>query len=148
LDEEVVAKTETARERFHEAIRRAIAIGVSIAAGTDAGTSLNPIGRVVDELAEYVQLGMQIEDALLAGTVTAGRLLGIEAGVIAEGRPADLLVVRNDPRSSLEPLRHPIAVIANGRKIDLPWARATVRSLPSLGPIFSGLGDPMSSTFA
>lgn len=148
LDEDVVAKTEAARERFHEAIRRAIAIGVGIAAGTDAGTSLNPIGRVVDEMAEYVQLGMQSEEALLAGTVTAGRLLGIEAGVIAEGRPADLLVVRDDPRSNLEALRQPAAVIANGRNIDLSWARATVRSLPNLGPIFGGLDEPTSSTVA
>ena len=137
IDEAVVRKTEAVREQFTEAIRTAIRSGVTIVAGTDAGTALNPIGRVVDEITEYVRLGMPTLDALASATTRAGKLLGNGAGVIQEGAPADLLALRGDPRRDLAWLRKPSWTAARGRLVSSDWVEATIASLPPLGPVFS-----------
>ena len=139
VDEDVVAKVEATREGFHEAVRTALAVGVEIAAGTDAGTSLNPIGRVVDEIEQYRDLGMTDLDALLAATVRAGRLLGRETGAIKEGWAADLLIVESDPRADIQTLRRPREVIARGRRVPLAELREVLAGLPELGPVYGGL---------
>lgn len=140
VDDAVVEKTEAAREKFHHAIKTAISSGVSIVAGTDAGTALNPVGRVVDEVLEYVQLGMESEAALASATVSAGKLLGTGAGVIQEGAPADLIALRGDPRTNLSLLHHPVWTVARGTVVSPDWARATIDSLPPLGPLPDHLG--------
>jgi imidazolonepropionase-like amidohydrolase len=130
LDPDVVPKTEAARRIFFERIQRAIRAGVRLAAGTDAGTALNPIGRVVNEIQEYHRLGADILTALRAATVVAGTLIGEGVGVIREGAVADLIVTTDDPREDLSALRSLRAVIARGRPVDLAWLRQTVSALP------------------
>lgn len=136
VDPDVVAKTEAAREVFHESIRTAIAHDVAMVAGTDAGTSLNPIGRVVDEIVEYVELGMPIRDALLAATVHAGRLLGCPAGSLEPGATADILIVDDNPLADLETLRTAHALIAGGGEVPIAELRTTLAGLPAFGPVF------------
>lgn len=131
IPEDTVVKSLRARETFQQNTGHAIAAGVTIAAGTDAGTALNPIGGLLDELLLYVRRGMSAAQALRSATVTAGRLVGeagepAGTGTIEVGARADLVVVPADPRADLEVLRRPAAVIAGGRPVDLHWAEQTL----------------------
>jgi imidazolonepropionase-like amidohydrolase len=131
IDHEVVSKSEAARETFHRNVGRAIRAGVTVGAGTDAGTALNPVGLLVDELGHYLRLGMTETDALRSATVVGGSLIGPEVGRISEGWHADLLVVRRDPRQDLRALRRPELVIARGTLVDPAWARGVIAALGS-----------------
>jgi imidazolonepropionase-like amidohydrolase len=131
LDPAVVAKVDAGRARYESSIRQAIAGGVPIAAGTDAGTALNGHGRLVDELERYVGLGMASADALRAATSRAGQLIDARVGAIAPGWAADLLVVEGDPREDLGALRNLRHVVVRGRPLALDWVRATLSQLAS-----------------
>jgi imidazolonepropionase-like amidohydrolase len=120
-----VRKSLEARERYRASTQRAIESGVTIAAGTDAGTALNPIGDLHDELDMYCERGMTALDAVRAATVNAGRLLGTGVGVVEVGRPADLLVVADDPREDVTALRTLSRVISRGRLISQTWLADT-----------------------
>jgi imidazolonepropionase-like amidohydrolase len=123
---ETVRKSLQARQTYVESTSRAISAGVRIAAGTDAGTALNPIGGLVDELEMYCAGGMSWLEAVAAATVNAGALVGGGLGVIATGRPADVIVVDADPGEALTTLREPRHVIKGGSLVDLPWVRQTI----------------------
>jgi imidazolonepropionase-like amidohydrolase len=129
IDAEVVAKSEAARAPYRATIGRAMAAGVRIVAGTDAGTALNPIGLLAEELALYHRLGMTTTDAIRSATVAGGRLLGGGVGIVAEGAPADLAIFDRDPREDLDVLRRPRLVISRGVPIDVDWARRTIAAL-------------------
>jgi imidazolonepropionase-like amidohydrolase len=131
VDEEVVAKSEAARETFHHNVGRSIRGGVTVGAGTDAGTALNPIGLLIDEIVHYVRLGMTETEALRSATVVGGSLIGPEVGQIGEGWHADLVVVGPDPRQDLQALRRPELVIARGTVVDPAWARGVIAALGS-----------------
>jgi imidazolonepropionase-like amidohydrolase len=126
-----VEKSLKARETYRANTAKAIAAGVQIAAGTDAGTAFNPIGGLLDELIMYVERGMSTTEALRAATVTAGPLVrraGEDAptGVLAVGARADLLIAERDPRADLEVLRRPSGVVLGGRPVDLGWVERTL----------------------
>jgi imidazolonepropionase-like amidohydrolase len=126
-----VEKSLKARETYRANTAKAIAAGVRIAAGTDAGTAFNPIGGLLDELIMYVERGMSTTEALRAATVTAGTLVrraGEDApvGVLAVGARADLLVTERDPRDGLEVLRRPVRVVVGGQPVDLGWVEHTL----------------------
>ncbi|MCW2636481.1 MAG: amidohydrolase family protein [Blastococcus sp.] len=141
-----VEKSLRARPLYRDSTRRAIAAGVTIAAGTDAGTALNPIGGLVDELELYVALGMTPSDAVRSATVTAGRAIGGELGVLAPDRPADLVVVDENPTENLTVLRRPRHVISAGRLIDLDWSRRTVAEMREVVTGSAGTGTGGSRT--
>ena len=131
VDDEVVAKSEAARETFLRNVGRAIRGGVRVGAGTDAGTALNPIGLLADEIAHYARLGLSTTDALRSATVVGGSLIGPELGRVAEGWHADLVVFRRDPREDLRILRRPDLVVTRGRLVDPAWARRVALALGS-----------------
>jgi imidazolonepropionase-like amidohydrolase len=113
----VVEKSQAVTARHVESFQLAMRIGVPIAAGTDAGTPLNPHGSIVGELALMVKAGMAPLDALRAATATAAHLLGLqhETGRVAPGLAADLLAVEGEPAERLEALDAVRLVIARGR---------------------------------
>jgi len=82
-----------------ESFRRALAAGVPIALGTDAGgfdwAKLNQ----AEEFKRYVDRGMTPWQALRSATVTAAALLGKESelGTLAPGAYADLVGMKDDP---------------------------------------------------
>ena len=114
------------RGRYYDNVARALAAGVRVATGTDAGSELNPHGRVVDEMELLARLGLSHLDALRAATVTAGSLIGPDVGWLGVGAAADIIVVDGDPRDDLGALRSPRAVIAGGALVDLEGMRASV----------------------
>lgn len=64
-----------------------------ISTDTPTGTGVVPLG-MVHLMAELVSLGgLTVEQAVAAATGSVGRVYGLDAGVLAVGRPADLLVV-------------------------------------------------------
>jgi imidazolonepropionase-like amidohydrolase len=119
IPEFMVRKSDVVRGRHRESFQVAHRAGVAIAAGTDAGTPLNPHGSLVRELELMVKAGMTPLDAVSAATSVAARVLGLEAetGRIAPGLFADLLAVEGDPAERIQALDQVRFVLAQGRSI-------------------------------
>jgi imidazolonepropionase-like amidohydrolase len=114
-----VRKSLAVRDRHAESFRMALRMGVTIAAGTDAGTPLNPHGSMVPELELMVKAGLAPLAAIQAATSTAARVLGLEheTGRVAPGLAADLLAVAGNPAERIQALDDVRLVIAQGRTI-------------------------------
>jgi imidazolonepropionase-like amidohydrolase len=97
-----------------ERIGAAYEAGIPIYAGTDAG-GIVAHGRLVDEIAALVRAGLPTEYAIGGASWRAREYLG-RAG-LAEGDPADLLVLAEDPRKNLDTLREPLRVVLRGRVV-------------------------------
>ena len=107
-----------ATEIYHQAgdnIRKAYRAGVKIAGGSDAGTPYNRHENYAYEV-ELMStvLGMTPQQALTAATATAAELLGVDAGVIEAGHPADLLLLDRDAGEDVRALRSPRTVVKAG----------------------------------
>ncbi|HZO95504.1 MAG TPA: amidohydrolase family protein [Candidatus Baltobacteraceae bacterium] len=112
----VVRKATELYERAGDNIRRAWRAGVTVAGGSDAGTPYNQHERYWYEIELMcTMLGMTPQQAIGAATSTAAALLRSDAGVLAEGRPADLLLLDRDAGEDVRALREPRAVIKAGR---------------------------------
>ncbi len=89
-------KAETVIPYAHESLRKAVAAGVKIAFGTDAG--VYPHGENAKEFAYYVKAGMTPLAALQSATTVAAEVLGkTDRGAVAPGKFADLIAVPGDP---------------------------------------------------
>jgi imidazolonepropionase-like amidohydrolase len=92
----ILAKRRSIASVAKESLRRAIAAGVKIALGTDAGVL--PHGQNGREVAALVDRGMTPAAALRAGTLGSAELLGVsDRGVITAGKLADLIAVEGNP---------------------------------------------------
>ena len=116
IPEFAVRKSEAVRGRHVESFQLAMMLGVPIAAGTDAGTPLNPHGSIVPELALMVKAGMSPLEVIRSATSIAARVLGLEdeTGRIAPGLAADLIAVGGNPGERIEALDDLRLVVANG----------------------------------
>jgi hypothetical protein len=85
--------------------------GGRIVAGTDQPEAM----YLHSELLAYVAFGMTPYDALRAATVTPAEFLGLDAGVIAPGKLADIVLVEGDPLENIANAHKVKRVIANGR---------------------------------
>jgi len=111
----VVRKATELYQRAGTNIARAWRSGVRIAGGSDAGTPYNYHQNYAYEVELMVtMLGMTPLQALGAATASAGSLLGVEAGVLAVGRPADLLLLERDASADVRALRDPRVVVKAG----------------------------------
>lgn len=117
IPEYAVRKSNAVADRHLEGFRMALRAGVTIAAGTDAGTPLNPHGTLVPELALMVKGGMAPAAVVHSATAAAARVLGLEheTGRIAPGLAADLLAVDGNPAERIEALDEVGFVMAQGR---------------------------------
>ena len=116
LPEYVPRKARELLARQRESFATALELGVRIALGTDAGGIER--GRNADELAYMVEAGMTPMQAIVAGTSMAARCMGLgdEAGLLAQGKLADLLVVEGDPLADITLLqdRERLRIIMQG----------------------------------
>ncbi len=85
-------------------VRRALELGVPIAAGTDAGGHGHPKNAL--ELQYLVDAGLTPMQALRSATQWAARCLGLEreVGTIEKGRLADVVVVNGNPLDDVKVL--------------------------------------------
>ena len=95
-------------EEHHIAsLRLALAAGVKIAAGTDAGGHGHPPNAI--EIACLVRAGMTPLEALRAATGWAADCIGRgeDLGTVERGKLADLVVVKGDPLADVAILQQP-----------------------------------------
>lgn len=109
-------KAETIMPMARESLRRAIAAGVKIAFGTDAGAF--PHGENAHEFAVYVKLGMTPLEALRTATLRAADLLGMsDRGAIEAGKLADLVAVPGDPLRDITATERVSWVMVGGKVV-------------------------------
>jgi imidazolonepropionase-like amidohydrolase len=98
-----------------DALRRllpdAVRCGVQLLTGTD----WHPQVTVAHEMRELHSFGVPREAALAAATWGARAFLG-EPGM-ADGAPADLLVLKRDPREDLDTFDAPAAIVIGGTPV-------------------------------
>jgi len=107
---------EELRQALHDSFEKALAAGVRIVLGTDAGGFPWDEINQVKELSYYVGLGMTPWQALRAATVEPAALLGRtgELGTFAAGARADLVAVEGDPLADIAALERVAVVMKDG----------------------------------
>lgn len=112
-------RAQGARNR-RQVVRRLHEAGARLAVGTDsdAGARLEA-AAIHEEMAAFVEAGLEPAEVLGLATVEGARLLGLagEQGTVDVGQRADLLLVTCDPRGDLACLRAPEMVVAAGRVV-------------------------------
>jgi imidazolonepropionase-like amidohydrolase len=85
-------------------MRRAVAAGLPVALGTDAGVI--PHGTNARELEELASIGLDAPSALRAATLSAAQAVGMpgDIGALAPGRLADVIGVNGNPLQDLRTL--------------------------------------------
>jgi imidazolonepropionase-like amidohydrolase len=115
------------RATMAENLRRLKAAGIPIAMGTDAGNPGTAHGpSVYREMEAMLAAGLTAGEVLAAATIVAARAMGIEeeAGSVAAGKRADLVVLDGDPTAD----------IANARRVRLVVRNGVVHRRAELGP--------------
>jgi imidazolonepropionase-like amidohydrolase len=99
--EEILRKNDETTETQRQAFRKAVALGVRIAYGTDSG--VYPHGMNARQLPYMVRYGMTPMQAVQSATIDAARLMGWESrvGSVSTGKYADLIAVQGDPLADL-----------------------------------------------
>ena len=100
----MVKKAESIKEIRREVLRKAIAAGVKIAMGTDAGTPYNYHGKNSLELSLYVEEKlMKAEEALMTATKNAADAIGLadQVGTLEKGKLADCVVIDQNPLDNI-----------------------------------------------
>ena len=109
----VQAKGAAMSAAMQESFRDALAAGVKIAFGTDAG--VYPHGNNAREFAALVKLGMKPVDAIRSATISAAELLGVrDRGAIVPGKLADVIAVRGNPLEDVTTLERVVFVMKGG----------------------------------
>jgi len=107
------------REAKWKTLAAARRAGIRICCGTDAGYMIPHGPMNWRELALLVQGGLSPMEAIVAATATNHDLLDIDAGRLATGKLADILVVDGDPLADIAILGRPekLTVYKGGLKI-------------------------------
>jgi len=108
----------TRKEGAYASVAAAKRAGVRIATGSDFGGGSVRAGHLAWEIELLVAAGLTPREALVAATRAGGELLGDEhAGRIAQGMPADLVLVHGDPLSDARALSRVWAVYQAGIRV-------------------------------
>lgn len=118
--EEDLAATggKTSRARIHEvSFSKALARGVKIAFGTDAGPF--PHGTQAKEFEFMTRFGMSSMQAIQAATIGGAELMGWQdrVGSIEKGKYADLIAVSGDPLADITELERVKFVMKGGEVV-------------------------------
>jgi imidazolonepropionase-like amidohydrolase len=112
----VVDKAEREAAQQRRSFAAAVASGMRIAAGTDAGTPFNQHGDLALELALMVDSGLTPMQTLVAATRSAAENLGLahEIGTVQVGKLADLVLVDGDPLADISATGSVALVVKDG----------------------------------
>ncbi|MFH1574510.1 MAG: amidohydrolase family protein, partial [Acidobacteriota bacterium] len=110
----IIEKEKAVGRRQRENFRKAVAAGVRIAFGTDAGVF--PHGANGRQFAYMVEWGMTPMQAIQSATTGAAELLGWQdrLGAIAPGKLADIIAVSGDPLRDVRTLEDVAFVMKDG----------------------------------
>lgn len=110
----VLAKAKAAIAAVQQMFQRALAKGVKIGLGTDAG--VYPHGRNTEEFHLMADLGMKPIAALKAGTSADAELLGLadKIGTLEAGKLADVVAMPGDPVENIRQTEHVFFVMKEG----------------------------------
>jgi imidazolonepropionase-like amidohydrolase len=113
--EEYRAKEKIAGDAQRWGVRRAMALGVRIAFGTDA--AVIPHGDNGKQFHTYVNLGMTPLFAIQTATINAAELLGWadRVGTLEPGKLADIIAVRGNPLENVRTLENVVFVMKDAR---------------------------------
>lgn len=114
MDPRQERKARLAMDAIDTTVRKALAMGVRIALGTDAG--VYPHGRNPEELHLLVDRGMKPIDALKAATSADAELFGIaeRVGTLEAGKLADVIAVPGDPLMNIRLVERVLFVMKEG----------------------------------
>jgi imidazolonepropionase-like amidohydrolase len=114
LSPEQIPKFKAANAAARQAASKAIARGVRIAFGTDAGVFAH--GRNAEEFALLVEVGLSPADALRAATLVDAELLGMtsQLGSLEPGKLADVVAVPGDPLQDIRRTEQVFFVMKEG----------------------------------
>ncbi len=114
---EVMRKTLETTQAQRDGFAAAVAAGVRIAFGTDAGVF--PHGDNARQLAYYVRYGLTAGQALQSATRWAAELLGLEReiGALEPGLAADVVAVPGDPTVDVRVVETVALVVQGGRVV-------------------------------
>ncbi len=124
IPEFMLKKSRSIEQKARESLHKAIAAGVRIAMGTDAGTNFNYHGKNSGEIIAYVQHEfMTPMEALQSATQTAAAAIGMDQqiGTLQKGKFADCLVLENNPLEDIKGLADPqniTMVIKGGLRVE------------------------------
>ena len=115
LPQKLMDKAHTINSQKSDCLRKAIAAGVKIAYGTDAGVF--PHGENAKDFRYLVELGMSPIAAMQAATIRAAELLGQteNVGAIQPGKFADIVAVGSDPSKDITVLEKVAFVMKSGQ---------------------------------
>ncbi|NHN86291.1 amidohydrolase family protein [Acetobacter musti] len=115
--QESMAKARMVVDAQERVFRGALAAGVRMIYGTDAGVF--PNGDNAKQFPIMVKWGMSPIETLRTATVNAAEALGKEkdVGAIAEGRYGDMIAVRGDPLSDISILQKVAFVMKGGNVV-------------------------------
>jgi imidazolonepropionase-like amidohydrolase len=99
-----------------EAFKRALALEVPLACGSDAGSPNTPHTSLLNELEYMVEYGCDPFKALRAATLAAAHALGMERhlGSLEIGKKADILVLFKNPSEDISNVRDVNMVMKGG----------------------------------
>ena len=110
----VQAKADAAIKGQDSMVKRAVALGVKIALGTDA--AVFPHGENAFEFMYMAADGLTNAQSLMAGTSAAAELLGIgnKVGALKAGMLADIVAVPGDPTADIKVTQQVMFVMKDG----------------------------------
>ncbi len=117
---EIMRKNEETTLAQRQGFKKAVAAGVKIAFGTDAG--VYPYGTDAMQLPYMVRWGMTPMGAIQSATIDAARLMRWEdrVGSIAPGKYADIIAVEGDGLADLGRYMHVAFVMKGGAIVKAP----------------------------
>lgn len=120
VEEAALEQTKRLLEVRVTAVGKMTAEGVKMVAGSDSPWGYYAAGEFVHEIATLAQAGLSSMDALLSGTSWSADSIGVgdAAGRLAEGRSADMLIVRGDPTKSVGALWDVLDVYQAGERVE------------------------------
>jgi imidazolonepropionase-like amidohydrolase len=120
IPEHQVEKAKLVALQSRDSVRRAVAAGVKLAFGTDAGVF--PHGQNAREFALLVASGLTPLQAIEDATRDAATLIGWsdKVGRVAPGLFADLIAVEGDPLADVTALEHVAFVMKGGKVVKAP----------------------------
>jgi imidazolonepropionase-like amidohydrolase len=117
LPPELVVKARQAVEAAPAMVRRALAIGVRIALGTDSGVCRHGINA--REMPLLVEAGMSPLAALKSATSVNAELLGLSSriGTLEAGKRADVIALAGDPGEDIRAAEKVVFIMKDGNVV-------------------------------